>query len=77
MSLFATIDIDQLSVVTGGAMGIQTEPGPGQAIPPYPIQNNRGVLQPRSDDNRMNGGGNMPLIGPNHDPGHQSRQIGV
>ncbi len=77
MGEFTAIGIDQLADVTGGAMGMETEAGPGQAIPPYPVQNQNGILRPRTDDSAMGVRGNMPLIGPDFDPGRANRQIGV
>jgi hypothetical protein len=75
--MLESIDLDQLARVAGGAMQMQTEAGPGQAIPPYPVENQNGILRPRTNENTMSGRGNMPIIGPDFDPGRNTRQIGV
>jgi len=74
---FTLLAIDQLADVIGGRMEMQTEARPGEAVPPYPVQNQNGILRPQSNDNAMGGRGNLPLIGPDFDPGRKNRQIGV
>lgn len=77
MTDFTSIDLDQLAGVMGGKMEMRTEAGPGEAIPPYPVENQNGILRPRTDENTMGGKGNLPLIGPDFDPGRETRQVGV